>query len=173
MLFGVGMSLAGGCANKNLIRVGGGSVRSLVVLAFLAHLRLHDAQGPVRPMARDACWTRWRIDLGRFGLKDQSLASMLAQADGWRPKTALLALTGGARAGAAGLRLQAIGASAATRAVVGGAGDRRWSSPAWYLTGHLGFGENPETLEMVYFATNTRTLESMSFVAPPPTAWSC
>jgi uncharacterized membrane protein YedE/YeeE len=34
------------------------------------------------------------------------------------------------------------------------------------VTGHIGFGENPETLEMVYFATNTRTLESMSFVAP-------
>ena len=40
----------------------------------------------------------------------------------------------------------------------------------WYLTGHLGYGENPETLEMAYFATNTRTLESMSFVAP--TAYS-
>ena len=36
----------------------------------------------------------------------------------------------------------------------------------WYLTGHLGYGENPETLETVYFATNSRTLESMSFVGP-------
>jgi hypothetical protein len=37
---------------------------------------------------------------------------------------------------------------------------------AWYLTGHIGHGENPDTLETVYFATNTRTIESMSFVAP-------
>ena len=36
----------------------------------------------------------------------------------------------------------------------------------WYVSGHLGFGENPETLEQVYFATNTRTIESLSFVAP-------
>jgi hypothetical protein len=36
----------------------------------------------------------------------------------------------------------------------------------WYVSGHLGFGENPETLEFVYFATNSRTLESMSFVGP-------
>jgi len=36
----------------------------------------------------------------------------------------------------------------------------------WYLSGHLGFGENPETLELGYFATNSRTLESMSFVGP-------
>ncbi|HSB23652.1 MAG TPA: YeeE/YedE thiosulfate transporter family protein, partial [Burkholderiaceae bacterium] len=34
--FGVGMTLAGGCANRNLIRLGGGSVRSLVVLVFIA-----------------------------------------------------------------------------------------------------------------------------------------
>jgi uncharacterized protein len=36
----------------------------------------------------------------------------------------------------------------------------------WWLSGHLGYGENPETLEQVYFATNSRTLESLSFVAP-------
>ena len=40
----------------------------------------------------------------------------------------------------------------------------------WYLTGHIGFAENPDTLEMTYFGTNTRTIESMSFVAP--TAYS-
>ena len=28
---------------------------------------------------------------------------------------------------------------------------------AWYLSGHIGHGENPDTLETVYFATNTRT----------------
>jgi hypothetical protein len=36
----------------------------------------------------------------------------------------------------------------------------------WYLSGHLGHGENPETLETVFFGTNTRTIESLSFVAP-------
>ena len=41
---------------------------------------------------------------------------------------------------------------------------------AWYLSGHIGYGENPDTLETVYFATNSRTLESLSFVAP--TAYS-
>ena len=36
----------------------------------------------------------------------------------------------------------------------------------WYLTAHLGYGENPETLEMTFFATNTHAAESLSFVAP-------
>ena len=35
LAFGVGMTMAGGCANKNLVRLGGGSVRSLVVLVFM------------------------------------------------------------------------------------------------------------------------------------------
>jgi hypothetical protein len=36
----------------------------------------------------------------------------------------------------------------------------------WYVTGHVGYGENPDTLENTFFGTNTRTLESFSFVAP-------
>ena len=40
----------------------------------------------------------------------------------------------------------------------------------WYVSGHLGYGEHPETMEQVFFATNTRALESMSFVGP--TAWA-
>jgi hypothetical protein len=35
----------------------------------------------------------------------------------------------------------------------------------WYVTGHLGYGENPDTLETVYHATNTRTLESFSYLS--------
>jgi hypothetical protein len=36
----------------------------------------------------------------------------------------------------------------------------------WYLTGHVGFAENPQTLEDTYFGTNSRTLESLSFTSP-------
>ncbi|MFH0935098.1 MAG: YeeE/YedE thiosulfate transporter family protein, partial [Pseudomonadota bacterium] len=36
----------------------------------------------------------------------------------------------------------------------------------WYFTGHLGLAENPDTLEMTYFGTNSNRPESMSFVAP-------
>ena len=36
----------------------------------------------------------------------------------------------------------------------------------WYLTGHIGYAESPDTLENTYFGTNSRTLESLSFTAP-------
>jgi len=34
-LFGFGMTLAGGCGNKTLVRVGGGSLKSLIVMLVL------------------------------------------------------------------------------------------------------------------------------------------
>jgi hypothetical protein len=36
----------------------------------------------------------------------------------------------------------------------------------WYVTGHIGYAENPDTLEMTFFGTNSRAAESLSFVAP-------
>lgn len=35
-LFGIGMTLASGCGNKTLIRIGGGNIKSIVVLAIIA-----------------------------------------------------------------------------------------------------------------------------------------
>jgi uncharacterized protein len=164
-VFGVGMTLAGGCANKNLIRVGGGSVRSLVVLTFLsiaAYMTLKGLFGQWRAQWLDPV----TIDLSALGVKDQSLASLLAQATGLNPKAALLMLMAAVVAlllifvfkdrRFRSNRLQVFGAAALGALVVFG----------WYLTGHVGFGENADTLEMTYFGTNTRTLESMSFVAP-------
>ena len=36
LLFGIGMTLGSGCGNKTLVRIGGGNIKSVVVLAFLA-----------------------------------------------------------------------------------------------------------------------------------------
>ena len=164
-LFGIGMTLAGGCVNKNLIRLGGGSLRSLVVLAFMAIASYMTMKG---------LFAQWRatwldpvaIDLAGLGMTDQSLASLLAKASGLPARTAVMAAAlaiGGALLlfvfadrRFRGNALQVYGAATLGVLVVA----------AWYLTGHLGHGENPETLETVFFATNTRTIESMSFVAP-------
>lgn len=36
LLFGVGMTLGSGCGSKTLIRVGGGNLKSLIVVVFMA-----------------------------------------------------------------------------------------------------------------------------------------
>ncbi len=164
LLFGVGMTIAAGCGNKNLVRVGGGSVRSLVVLVFLAisaYMTLKGLFGQWRASYLDPV----AIDLSAWGLSAQGLPQVLAKLTGLPEKTTLLAtLT------VVGLSLlvfvfkdkrfrgnlsHVIGATVLGLLIVA----------AWYLTGNIGYGEN-DTLETVYFATNTRTLESLSFVAP-------
>lgn len=164
-LFGIGMTMAGGCANKNLLRVGGGSVRSLVVLTFLAisaYMTLKGLFGQWRASYLDAV----AVDLSTLGLKSQSLPALLAKFTGLSEKTSLLATLCVMVLGVLvfvfkdkrfrGNLSQITGAITLGLVVVAG----------WYLTGHIGFGENPDTMEMVYFGTNTRTLESLSFVAP-------
>jgi hypothetical protein len=106
------------------------------------------------------------VNLGERGWSDQGLATALAKATGMDAKAALVAMSAACVLGLLvfvfkdkrfrGNPIQIAGALVLGLLVVGG----------WYVTGHLGFGENPDTLENVYFATNTRTLESLSFVAP-------
>jgi uncharacterized membrane protein YedE/YeeE len=165
LTFGAGMTLSGGCANKNLIRLGGGSVRSLVVLAFM---------GIASYMTLKGLFGQWRatwldpvaINLGQFGWKDQSLATAVSRATGMAPESALLATAAVLVLALLGFVFkdkrfrtnasQILGAIIIGSVVVAG----------WFVSGHLGFGENPQTLEFGYFGTNSRTIESMSFVGP-------
>ena len=164
-LFGVGMTIAAGCANKNLVRLGGGSLRSLVVLVFMAisaYMTLKGLFGQWRASYLDPI----ALNLASLGLDSQGLPQAVAKWTGLSDKTALLASM--AVLALALLvfvfknkrfrsnTLQVSGAIALGLMVVA----------AWYLSGHIGYGESPETLETVYFATNSRTIESLSFVAP-------
>jgi uncharacterized membrane protein YedE/YeeE len=164
-LFGVGMTLAGGCVNKNLIRVGGGNLRSVVVLLVTAVAAYMTMKG---------LFAQWRasyldpvaLDLAALGLQNQSVPTLVSKLTGLPGATALLVCS----------TVMGVGLLVF---VFKDARFRRNLAPiwgavvlgllvvaAWYLSGHIGYGENPETLETVYFATNTRTIESLSFVAP-------
>jgi uncharacterized membrane protein YedE/YeeE len=163
--FGIGMTLAGGCANRNLVRLGGGSVRSLVVLVFVAiasYMTLKGLFGQWRATLLDPV----SVNLGELGWKDQSLATAVSRWTGLAPGTALLPT--------AGLLILALlvfvfkdkrfrsnGQQVAAAAALG-----VLVAAGWYVSGHLGFGENPDTLEDVYFGTNSHLAESMSFVGP-------
>jgi uncharacterized membrane protein YedE/YeeE len=165
LIFGVGMTLAGGCANKNLLRLGGGSVRSLVVLAFLAmasYMTLKGLFGQWRATLLDPV----RIDLGARGWTDASLATAFAKATGMAPKAALLATAAAIVLALLVFVFKDRRFRGNTAQIAGAVVMGLLVAAGWYVTGHLGYGENPETLETVYFATNTRTLESLSFVGP-------
>ena len=78
IMFGIGMTLASGCGNKILIRIGGGNIKSIVVL-FIAGLMallmtrtdfygllFHSWMNPISP------------DLAKIGIADQSIQTIFA-----------------------------------------------------------------------------------------------
>ena len=165
LCFGIGMTMAGGCANKNLVRVGGGSVRSIVVLVFLAiasYMTLKGLFGQWRASWLDPV----AINLGELGWKDQSLGTALARATGLAPQTAVI----GTMTVIAGALLAFVFKDKRFRGngvqIFGGVALGALVVAGWYVSGHLGYGENPDTLEDSFFATNSRTIESFSFVGP-------
>lgn len=93
LLFGYGMVFAGGCASKNLVRVGGGDLRALltlVVLGVSAYVAIGGLFGPVR--AELVRWTA--IDLAPLGVSNQGLGAIAAKLSGAGSTTASMALAG-------------------------------------------------------------------------------
>lgn len=74
LMFGIGMTLAGGCGQRTLVRIGTGNLKSLVVfliLALTAYMTLRGIIGVVRVAAIEP----WSIDLTEQGLDNQGLAT--------------------------------------------------------------------------------------------------
>ena len=164
-LFGVGMTLGSGCGSKTLVRLGAGSLKSLVVFICLGVAAYMTLKGLF------AIWrTRWidpvATDFSAHGLARQDLPTLLAT---W---------TGASLASAEWVVALAIAAAflvfvfmdrefrTSFDHVLGGTVVGLVIVAGWYVTGHLGYAENPDTLENTFFATNSHTIESLSFVAP-------
>ncbi len=165
LMFGIGMTLGSGCGSKTLIRIGGGSLKSLVVFMFLgisAYMTLKGLFGVwrtnyIEPLA---------VNFLSHGIAGQDLPSLLSGVTG---------------VGKQKLQI-AVAAILAVVIIVFVFSDRYFSSNyeriiagvvvgllvvgGWYVTGHIGYAENPDTLEMTFFGTNSRAAESLSFVAP-------
>ncbi len=164
-LFGIGMTLASGCGNKTLIRIGSGSLKSVVVLLFLAasaYMTLKGLFGVWRVSWLDPV----AIDLGARGMPTQGLASFAATLFGMGANTALAFVAAIVVAGMLVFILADRDFRASREQLLGGTVVGLVVVAGWYVTGHIGFAENPDTLENTYFATNTHAPESMSFIAP-------
>src|ERR1700675_2828176 len=81
LLFGFGMTLASGCGSKTLIRLGGGNLKSLVVLIVLAisaYMTLKGLFAVLRVNALDP----FRFDTAAFGAAHSDLPSVVAALSG-------------------------------------------------------------------------------------------
>jgi uncharacterized membrane protein YedE/YeeE len=160
-MFGFGMVLASGCGSKTLVRIGGGSLKSLIVFVVMGLAAFATLKG-ITAVLRVETVDRVAMSFGTVA----SLPHLLAPVLDWpAPQVGLalaLALGGGLAAWAlarrdflcAGNLLAGLGIGALVVAM-------------WWVSGHLGHvAEHPDTLEPAYLATNSGRIEALSFVAP-------
>jgi hypothetical protein len=154
LLFGVGMTLGSGCGSKTLIRVGAGSLKSLVVYVFLgiaAYMTLRGILGAFRVGVLEKVTVT--LSPGQdlpslFGIDRAVLAALIGGA--------LIAFVYASREFRSSFDYT-LGGLVTGLVVVGG----------WYVSGVVGHvAEDPNTLQEAFVGTNTGRMESFSFVSP-------
>ena len=155
LAFGVGMTLAAGCGQRNLVRLGGGNLKALVVLLVLgitAYTTLRGLLGLLRITVFEAP----NVALDEHGLDDQGLATLLATVlgadDAGTVRIVLAVLLGG------GLIAFALAQPAFRRSfdnLLAGVVIGAVVTGGWFVTGHLG----NDDFEPV-------RVESLTFIAP-------
>ena len=161
LMFGFGMVLASGCGSKNLVRLGGGNLKALVVLVVLGVAAFTTLRG-LTAVLRVNTVEKVFVQLPA----GQDLPSIMAAASGWPvPRLAVLLAVLLALPVLAWVVRKPEGRSAAVW--WGGAGIGAVVVAVWWVSGRLGYvPEDPSTLEPAFLATNSRRMESLSLVAP-------
>jgi len=159
LTFGVGMTLSGGCGQRTLVRLGGGNLKSIVVFIFMGYAALVTLSGI----------------FGAFRVNYLQAEPVTVYLDGMQTLPALLGFatpTGtlmvGLAIGVAMLLFVFLNKEfrGNSDSILAGTVIGLIVVVGWYVTGRFGFGEDPDTLEMVYLGTNSHLAESMTFVAP-------
>lgn len=152
VLFGFGMVLARGCGARSLVLLGGGNLRSLVVLLALGISAYMTLSGVLAPLRTGL------VELLGGGASARAVA-LPAMVQGWLPDNAVPATL--VRWSVVGIIAAALlafalpGLRAAPLTLLGGAVIGLLIVAGWYLTGHLAVDD----FEPV-------PVESLTFVAP-------
>jgi hypothetical protein len=160
LLFGIGMVLAGGCPSKTLVRVGGGSLKSLVVaivIGVVGYISLRGLLAVFRVGVIEP------VDI-EFATS-QDLPSLLAVTGLSKPAAQV-----GVAVALAGALIVFVFRDREFKSfdnLLAGIGIGTIIVAAWGVSGLIGhITEHPRTLEEVFLRTNSGRMESLSFVAP-------
>ncbi len=160
-MFGFGMVLSSGCGSKTLVRIGGGSLKSLVVFAVMGIAAFATLKG-ITAVLRVASVDRVAMEFTSNAALPNWLAGTLSVA----PAVAGLGL---ALLIGLGLIAWALSSPDFRRFdnLLAGLGIGAVIAATWWVSGHLGYvAEHPETLQEAFVATNSGRAEAMSFVSP-------
>ncbi len=153
-LFGIGMTLSGGCVNKTLVRVGGGNLRSLLVLLTGGIMAYLMTMTDFYHYAFHVWINPTAIDLTRFGIDSQAVTRLLAALAGVPDTGGFHVIAGGVIVLLlAGWAWRSPDFRQRPRNVVAGIGVGLLVAAAWYLTGGP-FGQS--------------VIEEVAFLDAPP-----
>jgi uncharacterized membrane protein YedE/YeeE len=167
LLFGCGMTLASGCGNKSLVRIGGGNLKSLVVLVIAAIMSYLMLWTDFYGIAFDSWISPLSINLSRYGIKSQELGAIVDGLTGLGNAQALHLGLGGAivlallgfTLGSADFRRNrdnVLGGIVVGLAVVAG----------WYLTGGRIGQAWKEWADMADVMPSRVQVQSLTFISP-------
>lgn len=155
LLFGIGMTLGAGCGQRTLVRVGGGNLKSLVVMLVMgvtAYMTLRGLLAPVRINAIEIT----NLDLAARNIPDQGIATLILAATGITDAQPLRwTVTAVMGLGFVGFAFMNADYRKSFDDIFSGLSIGFFVVAGWYVTGKLGFDE----FEPV-------RLESYSFVSP-------
>ncbi len=78
LMFGVGMTLAGGCVSRNLVRLGGGNIKSLITLIFAAVFAYFMTKTVFFEIAFYSWMHPLSFDLSSIGIPAQDIGSIIS-----------------------------------------------------------------------------------------------
>jgi hypothetical protein len=167
-LFGVGMTLGSGCGNKTLVRIGGGNLKSLVVLAIACTMAYLMLWTDFFAIVFDSWMSPLAINLGKFGIKSQELGAILGGLAGMEDTAALHRIL----AVIMSLGLIAFAFSSHDfrtngNLILGGLAVGLAVVAGWYVTGGSMMGQEwREFAEMADVPPSRAQVQSLTFISP-------
>jgi uncharacterized membrane protein YedE/YeeE len=95
VMFGIGMTLASGCGNKTLIRVGGGNIKSVVVLLIASYFAYLMAKTNFYGVVFHSWMNPLSIDLAKMGITGQDVGRVVTGVTGAEDATNIRTIVGG------------------------------------------------------------------------------
>ena len=155
-LFGVGMTLASGCGQRTLVRVGGGNLKSLIVMILLgltAYMTMRGLLALVRVNIIEVT----NINLAGAGIADQGMGTLVGKALGAEDSTLISQVVAVLLGG--GLIIFAFLGKELRRSfdnILAGLVIGLIISAGWYVTGVVGFDDfDPVRIESYTFVAPT------------------
>jgi uncharacterized membrane protein YedE/YeeE len=167
VMFGIGMTLGSGCGNKTLIRIGGGNLKSLVVLGIASMMAYFMLWSDFYAIVFDSWMAPLVVNLGAIGAKSQTLDGILGGLAGMSDTGTLHMILGALLVAGIlvfafrseefrGNRDNILGGVVIGLAVLAG----------WYLTGGALGSEWKEWAEMADSPPSRVEVQSFTFISP-------